>query len=43
MIVDNDTTDGQAASIYFGTQSVTGTPCGTGNFCAVKLTQSALQ
>ena len=44
MIVDNDTTDGQAASIYFGTQSnAAGTPCGAGNFCAVKLTQSALQ
>jgi len=45
--VDNVSTEPQAASIYFGTLSAppggTTTPCGAGNFCAVKLTQSGLQ
>jgi hypothetical protein len=44
---DNVSAAPQAASVYFGTLSKppngTATPCGTGNFCAVKLTQSALQ
>ncbi len=44
--VDNVSIEPQAASIYFGTQAAnTGStsPCGSGNFCAVKLTQSGLQ
>jgi hypothetical protein len=43
--VDNVSLTPQAASIYFGTlQPGVGTsPCGAGNFCAVKLTQSGLQ
>lgn len=45
--IDNVSTEPQAASIYFGTMSPpptgTTTPCGSGNYCAVKLTQSALQ
>jgi len=45
--VDNVSLEPQAASIYFGTQAApptgTTTPCGSGNFCAVKLTQSGLQ
>jgi hypothetical protein len=45
--IDNVSTEPQAASIYFGTLSAppagTTTPCGGGNFCAVKLTQSGLQ
>ncbi len=45
--IDNVSTQPQAASIYFGTlqppPALTTTPCGTGNYCAVKLTQSALQ
>ena len=42
---DNVSTAPQAASIYFGTLAAApaATPCGTGNFCAVKLTQSGLQ
>ncbi len=44
MIVDNDSTDGQASSIYFGTLATSTTICGTtATYCAVKLTQSALQ
>jgi hypothetical protein len=45
IIVDNDSSDGQAASIYFGNLNETSVQCGTGAelFCAVKLTQSALQ
>lgn len=39
--VDNTSSDGQASSIYFGTLG-TGN-CGNGNYCAVKLTQGALQ
>ncbi len=45
--IDNISTEPQAASIYFGTLStpapLTTTPCGAGDYCAVKLTQSALQ
>jgi hypothetical protein len=44
--VDNVSTAPQATSIYFGTLQPpnTGTsPCGAGNYCAVKLTQSGLQ
>jgi hypothetical protein len=44
MIVDNDSTAGQASSIYFGTLSTSTTICGTtAAYCAVKLTQAALQ
>jgi hypothetical protein len=44
MIVDNDSTAGQASSIYFGTLATSTTVCGnTAAFCAVKLTQSGLQ
>ena len=42
MIVDNDSSSGQASSIYFGTLT-TSSECGTTVYCAVKLTQSALQ
>jgi hypothetical protein len=44
--VDNIATAPQAASIYFGTLQPPAsgtTPCGSGNYCAVKLTQSGLQ
>jgi hypothetical protein len=44
--VDNVSTTPQAASIYFGTLQPPGSgtgPCGSGNYCAVKLTQSGLQ
>ncbi len=45
--IDNVSTEPQAASIYFGTLSpppaLNTTPCGAGNYCAVKLTQSGLQ
>jgi hypothetical protein len=44
---DNFSTEPQAASVYFGTlqpaPAGSTTPCGTGNYCAVKLTQSSLQ
>ena len=44
MIVDNDSTDAQASSIYFGTLATSTTVCGnTAAYCAVKLTQSGLQ
>jgi hypothetical protein len=39
--VDNDSFSGQAASIYFGTLATSNT-CGTGVYCAIKLTQSGL-
>jgi hypothetical protein len=44
-VVDNISTTPQAASIYFSTLSTAAvsTPCGTGNDCAVKLTQDGLQ
>jgi hypothetical protein len=42
--VDNNSTSGQASSIYFGTLATSTTICGTSAaYCAVKLTQSALQ
>jgi hypothetical protein len=44
IIVDNDSTAGQASSIYFGTLATSTTVCGnTAAYCAVKLTQSGLQ
>jgi hypothetical protein len=44
MIVDNDSTAGQASSIYFGTLATSTTVCGsTTAYCAVKLTQSELE
>jgi len=44
IIVDNDSTDSQASSIYFGTLATSTTICGTtAAYCAVKLTQSALE
>jgi hypothetical protein len=43
-IVDNDSTAGQASSIYFGTLATSITICGTtAAYCAVKLTQAGLQ
>ncbi len=42
IIVDNDSSDGQASSIYYGTQN-TSNLCGTTVYCGVKLTQSGLQ
>lgn len=46
-VVDNVATDPQTANIYFGTLQPpsTGntTPCGSGNYCAIKLSQSGLQ
>lgn len=45
--IDNVSPDPQTSSIYFGTLHAppagNTTPCGAGNYCAVKLTQSALQ
>jgi hypothetical protein len=44
IIVDNDSNNGQASSIYYGTQATSTTQCGTtAAYCAVKLTQSGLQ
>jgi hypothetical protein len=44
MAVDNVSTSGQAASIYFGTLATSTTVCGTtAAYCAVKLTQALLQ
>jgi hypothetical protein len=44
MIVDNDSSGGQASSIYFGTEATSTTLCGgTAAYCAIKLTQPALQ
>lgn len=44
MIVDNDSTDGEASSIYFGTEAASTSLCGTtAAYCAVKVTQGALQ
>jgi len=44
IIVDNDSTEGQASSLYFGTLATSTTICGaTAAYCAVKLTQAALQ
>jgi hypothetical protein len=44
IIVDNDSTSGQASSIYFGTLATSTTLCGTNAaYCAVKLTQAGLK
>jgi hypothetical protein len=44
MIVDNNSTAGQASSIYFGTLATSTTQCGsTAAYCAVKLTQALLE
>jgi hypothetical protein len=44
IIVDNDSTAAQASSLYFGTLATSTTICGTtAAFCAIKLTQAALQ
>jgi hypothetical protein len=44
MIVDNDSTAGQASSIYLGTLATSTTVCGSSAaYCAVKLTQAGLQ
>jgi hypothetical protein len=44
IIVDNDSTAGQASSIYFGTLATSNTVCGTVTaYCAVKLTQGELE
>ncbi len=43
MIIDNDASSGQASSVYFGTLATSTGVCGTTVYCAVKLTQSALQ
>jgi hypothetical protein len=44
MIVDNDSTAGQASNIYFSTLATSTSICGTtAAYCAVKLTQAALQ
>jgi hypothetical protein len=44
IIVDNESTSGQASSLYFGTLATSTTICGTtAAYCAVKLTQAGLQ
>ncbi len=44
MLVDNNSTDGQASSIYFGSLATSTTICGTtAAYCAVKLTQTELE
>jgi hypothetical protein len=44
IIVDNESTSGQASSLYFGTLATSTTLCGTtAAYCAVKLTQAGLQ
>jgi hypothetical protein len=44
IIVDDDSTAGQASSLYFGTLATSTTVCGTtAAYCAVKLTQAGLQ
>ena len=44
IIVDNDSTSGQASSLYFGTLATSTTICGaTAAYCAIKVTQGALQ
>jgi hypothetical protein len=43
IIIDNDSSDGQASSIYFGTLNSETSICGaTAYYCAVKLTQAGL-
>jgi hypothetical protein len=44
MVVDNDSTAGQASSLYFGTLAKSTTICGTtAAYCAIKLTQAGLE
>jgi hypothetical protein len=44
MVVDNDSTAGQASSLYFGTLATSTTICGTtAAYCAIKITQAALE
>jgi hypothetical protein len=44
IIIDNDdAVDGQTASLYYGTLAASDSICGSGNFCAIKLTQAELQ
>lgn len=44
MALDNDSTSGQASSLYFGTLATSTTICGTtAAYCAVKLSQAGLQ
>jgi hypothetical protein len=44
MVVDNDSTAEQASSLYFGTLAKSTTICGTtATYCAIKLTQAALE
>jgi hypothetical protein len=44
IVIDNDdAVDGQTASLYYGTLAVSDTICGSGSFCAIKVTQGALQ
>lgn len=41
MIIDNDSSAGQASSLYFGTLATSATECETtAAYCAVKLMQS---
>ncbi len=43
-VIDNFSANAQASSVYFGTLGTSAaSKCGANNFCAVKLTQSALQ
>ena len=43
MVIDNDSSDGQASSLYFGTLATSTSQCGTtAAYCAVKLTQAGL-
>jgi hypothetical protein len=44
MVVDNESTAGQASSLYFGTLATSTTICGTtAAYCAIKVTQAGLQ
>jgi hypothetical protein len=42
IVVDNDGTAGQEASVYYGTLATSTGICGTTVYCAVKLTQNGL-
>jgi hypothetical protein len=42
IIIDNIASQAQASSIYFTTLATSGSPCGTGHFCAVKMTQGLM-
>ena len=43
IIVDNQGIGTDQSSVYFGTLTTANSKCGTGKYCAVKLTQSGLQ